>query len=1280
MFKEWVKQFLAVILCIVVLVCAFPSNIVYADNYVKEDSDDGYAYYIVDGKSVKALFNFSIGKDVIGNKVMDWLFNFKSFTVIKEHTNKDTGELEYKVYFNTPNLQSIVKNEVISIVADGYTENTYDVNETEWAVPVGNNADNVNAYTKYGFAIPNYTYMGEYPKEVMSIAGIVPKGFWAGVWRAILSIFGVSFIDAPDASNFNTISYLNHQYKDDSDLILTIFEKYYLKYFVNQINKSNFATPQELIAASVTSAENEAAESYTKAHKDEFNEIKKKYEVYTMITKPDPNNEDERVTAFNQYVLFGTTINRNQLEYDTGNRSYLVDKSGQKIVYFTLDGDLENLEKVEKINDKKLGDWIVETAPINRVSRYANLLKDKLNSENVSDRARIINNMNMLAQAYDSSLPIVNTNSSDRDLVRVWFAASCAETSTKATKNITVKSYSSSKNSTNLNSFYSNWSSNKTIEDKDDPMPKEATSSNTSDTSDSSSSSSTTKYYKKPFRNVYSTNSTLSYGSSYKMSLQDYVNFIANYSLFGGFDNFVIDDFLTHEEQLLYDIYTKNEKIQSNYKAFKDRFSKNEKKVDKKNSTIGYSQCLIKSEKSKECISKDEGNGATTISVASLYAYSGLYKITENITSDELTPNQAMEVITKIKAYTGPFYEEVLSNMLIIMLTIASNNNDLSLSDEVMKDDPRVMPFDVDQMPENDRANYDVVDPRVTIYKSHIIGNLISNLELDFSISRILIYIKPQQLLVNLGGKISEIAVFLQRMCSFDVFDDLGLSPTKMWSSAFITLMMMLLALFFIVKTVAAILNTQKRASTAHIVVRFIVLVLELGFAVVFMANPEKQWNNIKRIQKNIVSLGELTSVAANSPKTAYLFGDDSPETLYYLPYLDLWSKYNTGYGINDDEQIMDVNRDKAELREYDPDEFKIGDKPIQHYSVLLADSFSYYGSSTSVASAVILNGNSYNGETINNNAYRVVDHFLAPRVELIKNGDNLQLEVRDNENYNNEFQSGGFFDLLCKLLTCVLLCLLSIIKFFTFLWQWYLLYILVFKIILGRGVENKAWKEIILETFMPTFIMVLIGLYSGIILQVCLNMSGILGMIFIGFLFFLTFLIFKWWRSLSGGRFFPKTLGWLYILTCSKQHHRMKNTERLRQQAENSARDAGITLTKEEQGQFDKRTAKFFNEDGTYKDEYKNDSKFRKSYEEWYKFAVNEQKRGRLFSDAERAAMKTFEADERYKSFKEDVEKYGTGRRLNQHLQSQEKKIKKRNNKQQADNLESDKAENETK
>ena len=141
MFKEWLKQFLAVCICAITILSTFSPA--FADDYVESDSGDDATYYIIEGKDVDSLFDFSIWNIP---DIVSWMFQFKTYTVIKKYEDKD-GDTQYKCYFNTPNLQSIVKNSVISLVSDGYTDDTYKIEDTEWVVKVGQNASSENVMT-----------------------------------------------------------------------------------------------------------------------------------------------------------------------------------------------------------------------------------------------------------------------------------------------------------------------------------------------------------------------------------------------------------------------------------------------------------------------------------------------------------------------------------------------------------------------------------------------------------------------------------------------------------------------------------------------------------------------------------------------------------------------------------------------------------------------------------------------------------------------------------------------------------------------------------------------------------------------------------------------------------------------------------------------------------------------------------------------------------------------------------------------------------------------------
>ena len=125
MFKNWLKQVVVVLMSLIIIVSPFSMLTVHADDYKKNDSDEdnGATYYIIEGENVNSLFDFGISD--VGD-LYQWIWSFHTFTVIKK-----CSDGTYKCYFNTPNLQQLVKNQVVEFVPDGYTDSTYDINQTQ---------------------------------------------------------------------------------------------------------------------------------------------------------------------------------------------------------------------------------------------------------------------------------------------------------------------------------------------------------------------------------------------------------------------------------------------------------------------------------------------------------------------------------------------------------------------------------------------------------------------------------------------------------------------------------------------------------------------------------------------------------------------------------------------------------------------------------------------------------------------------------------------------------------------------------------------------------------------------------------------------------------------------------------------------------------------------------------------------------------------------------------------------------------------------------------------
>ena len=1227
MFKEWLKQFLAMCICVITVLSSFSTA--FADDYVKSDSGDDATYYIIDGKDINTLFDFGIW-DV--DDIASWIFQFKTFTVIKKYEDVDNNE-QYKMYFNTPNLQSIVKNRVISLVSDGYTDDTYKVEDTEWVVKVGKNADAENVITKYGFSIPSYTYMGEYPKEVMSTAGILPspKKWWQVAWRAIKSLFGASFIAAPNADNFNTITYMNHEYKDKDDYILDFFKLYYLDYFERQIpldyvyaddndkEGEYFSGPDEVISMAVTEDAYNAAVNYNNTHSDEYKEAVARYDYWNAyqsggidaclaLTTQVGNKKFDSYhflasipkyqTQFENYVYAHTNvayvlckaIQGSHSRYG-GSGSAISAPGGYNITPTSYSPNADNYTSVSLAAD---------------IMRYSDDgLKAKI-SYDIETRTTTTTTSSSGTTEETTDWTVTESNIEET----VSFADTVAWRDGPADYTSDYSSTTSSHTETN--------------EDGDDDDDNNTTTTTTT----------VTETRRCHYNIIWlqpgdDTSNTITY--------DEYKDF-HNVCDFGSI-TYTEDDFVPANLQGVYNAYQQNADLIDRYERFIAMLGRGDDQDDATSKKeVLYRQCMItnESENEEECWSRKYGDDKTSLTVVQVYAYSRIYTVTQDYSSSthELTDADAHEIISKLQAYCGPYYSEVLANMIKIMCATAKYENNNLLTRTVIADDYRVMPYDTATLLARDRQNYAVTDPRVELYKTHVVGKLISKFQLNpLAIG---IFFKPQKTIVAIAGKVTEFSVFMQQLCNFDVLDGYGLSPTNMWTSAYVALMLGLLAMFFIVKTVVAIIKMGTNAG-ARLIVAFFILVFELGLVTAVSLDPERVWSTVKNVTSKTINLGEMATVYSTSG-LEYLYGGSTDmEVTYYMPYLDTWSKYNTGYGILDSEQTIDDTRDAKELMGADLP--KIDGTKVKHWSVLLMDSFHYWGYSNSIANTITEGGHTYNGPVINNNAYRVVDHFMAPRVDITDQSDSIKMNVKMNENYNGEFQT-GMVDIIVKLLNCFLCCLLSLIKLMTFLYLWFMLYIFIFKVILGRGAENKTMSRILIETFSPLIAMIMIGLYTGIIMQMGMNASGLIGICLEIFLFWLTFMMIRWWHDLGHGMFFPLTLGWMYMITNLSASNRRRQQDRLKNESEQTAIDADMGRGWADKSLEEQRDELFESGGGRLKDKYRNDPKYKKVVNNWYERANRRQANptgSNYLDDDTRRAMRNLEGDDK---FRDDAKK----------------------------------------
>ena len=175
------------------------------------------------------------------------------------------------------------------------------------------------------------------------------------------------------------------------------------------------------------------------------------------------------------------------------------------------------------------------------------------------------------------------------------------------------------------------------------------------------------------------------------------------------------EDFLTPEEKAKIDTYDDNLVTQQDYTSFTDKMDNGQPlEIIKtpKQDKLFYNQCLIENQgKDEECWSKKYGD-KTTYDITSVYALSGLYKITENYKpyEEELSDADAYKILNKLQTYCGPYYSEVVSNMIKLMALSAYASGDSEPMQNVSRDDDRIMPYDVDTLTSADKLNYSVSD------------------------------------------------------------------------------------------------------------------------------------------------------------------------------------------------------------------------------------------------------------------------------------------------------------------------------------------------------------------------------------------------------------------------------------------------------------------------------------------------------------------------------------------------------------------------------------------
>lgn len=543
----------------------------------------------------------------------------------------------------------------------------------------------------------------------------------------------------------------------------------------------------------------------------------------------------------------------------------------------------------------------------------------------------------------------------------------------------------------------------------------------------------------------------------------------------------------TETEQEFMDVWNAHQELIARHYTWHQKFKKIE------TGKIPYNQCLITTEGEPGSCIKNEPYEAQ-LSLYEIYIPTQLYKV------DGSTEDGAIQILQTIQATAGPHYLEVMSNIMSLMSETSNGIAVMNLED----DGNRIMPYDTTTMVISDRENIAKSDPRVERwYKFHeIVGD--KNKAFPTLVTTTKVRFKNS--VVNFTGNLSRLNIWMSDLISFELWDELGISPVVLWKSPVVSLIWIFLILFFVLQLFVVIKDIAYSGwggAAKEIFKKGIVTIGIIAFMFVMSIWPEQIWDTTKKTFDLFSTIGEQTVVA--NEEYGQLMGDDV-SSLYWVQYFDIWSTYNTGYSIFDDRQVIDINSGLTEVENLQLP--VINENEYSYWSVLLANSF---------------RANEVRAH-ISNDAYRVVDHFMAPRVNLISSGNSYSVRVTDNENFNDRFGNGI---IIHKVVNSLHISILTLCKLLTYAFLWFNLFALLYNILMMKP-EQRKFKEVMIETFSPYLGVVGIGVYISFILQVSAlfsSLNWLLCLLFELMLVRVTMAILIWWEDTGKSLWFPDTL-----------------------------------------------------------------------------------------------------------------------------------------------------------
>lgn len=429
----------------------------------------------------------------------------------------------------------------------------------------------------------------------------------------------------------------------------------------------------------------------------------------------------------------------------------------------------------------------------------------------------------------------------------------------------------------------------------------------------------------------------------------------------------------------------------------------------------------------------------------------------------------AKYICQQLQELCGKYYPDVAKNIILSSGIGKAHQTE------------RIMPYDITRMNSDDAKMFDgVKDPRSEMQQSLISTGYDKLLWGMFKSS-----------ILYLSGTLAEITVALNGFANWTFLENIGLNPTDLWNNSIIqllTLIMLVAFVFYVLKSAFKVLTGN--GSYFYLAVKALCTFFVAIFVFNISYNTENTYNFIKDNSTKIFNLSNVAFQQNESINSLYGTGNaaDKENVQLWLPYFNTWTSYHTNHTILDSSQIINVDDVKNQPEVNNIIIPTIDGVNQNLWSAVLADTFT-----TPV---------NYSG-----NIYRVVDHFMAPRITKTDVGDGKpDVSVEKNENYNGNIQSSINFSSIPFQLLILFFVVMKVLLFFEFIFN---IALLLFN--LALSVTNKFKLSLILKELGASMLNVAImNIIIGLVVWSSLIADGFGGFAICIFYIFLTFNLIK--------------------------------------------------------------------------------------------------------------------------------------------------------------------------